>query len=173
MNGSDASRLYLRSDAASGVIALGLSATSHSASRRGRRTNPQHGAKKARMKETRLGEKCRGDSHAKWCGACIRRTKNMHGPSAPPCSCGAGLSRPRHAQCTRRDSALTSHVARVVAIDPCSQCVVRGRGVVVFLSGVEQTPVFVWRVVVVGGLCARRREVQIWCGDGPCCGHFT
>jgi hypothetical protein len=31
----------------------------------------------------------------------------------------------------------------------------------------------VWRVVVVGGLCARRREVQIWCGDGPRCGHFT
>jgi hypothetical protein len=42
-----------------------------------------------------------------------------------------------------------------------------------FLCGVEQTPVFVWRVVVVGGLCARRREVQIWCGDGPRCGHFT
>ena len=37
-------------------------------------------------------------------------------PDSPPCSCGAGLSRPRHAQCTRRDSALTSHVARVVAI---------------------------------------------------------
>jgi hypothetical protein len=30
-----------------------------------------------------------------------------------------------------------------------------------------------WRVVVVCGLCARRRAVQIWCGDGPCCGHFT
>jgi hypothetical protein len=30
-----------------------------------------------------------------------------------------------------------------------------------------------WRVVVVSGLCARRRAVQIWCGDGPCCGHFT
>ena len=105
---------------------------------------------------------------------CMHSTdENKNDPSAPPCSCGAGLSRPRHAQCTRRDSALTSHVARVVAIDPCSQCVVRGRGVVVFLSGVEQTPVFVWRVVVVGGLCARRREVQIWCGDGPCCGHFT
>ena len=25
-----------------------------------------------------------------------------------------------------------------------------------------------WRVVVNGGLCARRREVQTGCGDGPC-----
>ena len=45
---------------------------------------------------------------------------------------GAGLSRPRHAQCTSRNSALTSHVARVVAMDPCPRCVVWGRGVVLF-----------------------------------------
>ena len=54
MGGSDASRLHLRPDAASGVIPLGLSAT-YTAQAAGRRTNPQHDAKKARIKETRLG----------------------------------------------------------------------------------------------------------------------
>ena len=45
--------------------------------------------------------------------------EKKHDPSPPSCSCGAGLSRPRHAQCTSRNSALTSHVARVVVMDPC------------------------------------------------------
>ena len=164
--------LHLRSDAASGAMPLGLSATSHSASRRPP-TNPQHDAKKARIKETRLGEKCRGDSHAEGGGACPRPTEKNTTPSPPSCSCGAGLPRPRHAQCTSRNSALTPHVARVVAMDPCPRCAVWGRGAVLFLCGVEKRPSLMWRVVVVSGLCARRRAVQIWCGDGPCCGHFT
>ena len=58
--------------------------------------------------------------------------EKKYDPSPPSCSCGAGLSRPRHAQCTSRNSALTSHVARVVAMDPCPRCVVWGRGVVLF-----------------------------------------
>ena len=58
---------------------------------------------------------------------CQTRSTNRFYP------CGAGLSRPRHAhQCTSRNSALTSHVARVVAMDPCPRCVVWGRGVVLF-----------------------------------------
>ena len=103
------------------------SATPHSASRRPPcrpPTNPQHDAKKARMKETRLGEKCRGDSHAEGGGACPRPTEKKYDPSPPSCSSGAGLPRPRHAQCTSRNSALTSHVARVVAMDPCPRCFV-------------------------------------------------
>ena len=123
MGGSDAPHLHLRSDAASGAMPLGLSATSHSASRRPP-TNPQRDAKKARIKETRLGEKCRGDSHAEGGGACPRPTEKKYDPSPPSCSSGAGLPRPRHAQCTSRNSALTSHVARVVAMDPCPRCLV-------------------------------------------------
>ena len=123
MGGSDAPHLHLRSDAASGAMPLGLSATSHSASRRPP-TNPQHDAKKTRMKETRLGEKCRGDSHAEGGGACPRPTEKNTTPSPPSCSSGAGLPRPRHAQCTSRNSALTPHVARVVAMDPCPRCFV-------------------------------------------------
>ena len=103
----------------------------HTAQAAGRRTNPQHDAKKARMKETRLGKRGRGDSHAEGGGACTRPAKK-YDPSPPSCSCGAGLSRPRHAQCTSRNSALTSHVARVVAMDPCPRCFVWGRGVVLF-----------------------------------------
>ena len=80
MGGSDAPHLHLRSDAASGAMPLGLSATSHSASRRPP-TNPQHDAKKARMKETRLGEKCRGDSHAEGGGACPRPTEKNTTPA--------------------------------------------------------------------------------------------
>ena len=98
--------------------------------------------------------------------------EKKYDPSPPSCSCGAGLSRPRHAQCTSRNSALTSHVARVVAMDPCPRCAVWGRGVVLFfLCGVEQTPVFVWRRG--GGRRALRKaaQVQIWCGDGPLAGN--
>ena len=76
MGGSDASRLHLRSDAASGVMPLGLSAT-YTAQAAGRRTNPQHDAKKARMKETRLGKRGRGDSHAEGGGACTRPAKKI------------------------------------------------------------------------------------------------
>ena len=110
--------------------------------------------KKRRIRETRLGKRGGGDIHAEGGGACTRRTKK-NDPSSPPCSCGAGPSRPRRAQCTRRDSALTSHVARVEAIGPCLRCAVWGRSAVLFLCGVEQTPVSMWRVVVVGGLFAQ------------------
>ena len=174
MGGSDASHLYLRSGAASGVTPLGLSAT-YTAQAAGRRTSTQHDAKKERMKETRLGKCGRGDSHAEGGGACTRPTKKNTTPARrrAPAALGCHDSRPRHAQCTSRNSALTPHVARVVAMDPCPRCAVGGRGAVLFLCGVEKRPSLMWRVVVVSGLCARRRAVQIWCGDGPCCGHFT
>ena len=80
MGGSDASRLHLRSDAASGVMPLGLSAT-YTAQAAGRHTNPQHDAKKARMKETRLGKRGRGDSHAEGGGACTRPTNKNTTPA--------------------------------------------------------------------------------------------
>ena len=80
MGECDAPHLHLRSDAASGAMPLGLSATSHSASRRPP-TNPQHDAKKARMKETRLGNGDRGDSHAEGGGACTRPTKKNTNPA--------------------------------------------------------------------------------------------
>ena len=35
-----------------------------------------------------------------------------------------------------------------------------GAAMFFYLCGVEQTPVFVWRVVVVGGLCAWRRKCK-------------
>ena len=147
----------------------------HSASRRPPHASTQHGTKKRRIRETRLGKCGRGDSHAEGGGAYTRRTKRRTTPvrHRAPAALGRHEPRPRSAQCTRRDSALTSHVPRVVAIDPCPRCAVWGRGAVLFLCGVEQTPVSMWRVVVVSGLCARRRAVQIWRGDGPCCGHFS
>ena len=80
MGGSDASRLHLRSDAASGVMPLGLSAT-YTAQAAGRHTNPQHDAKKARMKETRLGKRGRGDSHAEGGDARTRPTKQNTTPA--------------------------------------------------------------------------------------------
>ena len=76
MGGSDAPHLHLRSDTTSGAIPLGLSATPHSASRRPP-TNPQHDAKKARMKETRLGKKCRDDSHDKGAVPALDRRKKI------------------------------------------------------------------------------------------------
>ena len=75
MGGSDAPHLYLRSGAASGVTPLGLSATYTAQAAGGRRTSTQHDAKKARMKETRLGKFGRGDSHAEGGGPCTRGTK--------------------------------------------------------------------------------------------------
>ena len=171
MGGSDAPRLHLRSGTASGVMPLGLSAT-HTAQAAGRRTNPQHDANKARLKERDSENVAVVIATQKGAVRALDRRKK-YDPSPPSCSCGAGLSRPRHAQCTSLNSALTSHVARVVAMDPCPRCAVWGRGAVLFLCGVEKRPSLMWRVVVVCGLCARRRAVQIWCGDGPCCGHFT
>ena len=79
MGGIDAPHLYLRSDAASGVVPLGLSAT-YTAQTAGRRTSTRHDAKKTRMKETRLGKCGRGDSHAEGGGACTRRTKRTTTP---------------------------------------------------------------------------------------------
>ena len=49
----------------------------HTAQAAGRRTNPQHDAKKARIKETRLGKRGRGDSHAEGGGACTRPAKKI------------------------------------------------------------------------------------------------
>ena len=53
----------------------------HTEQAAGRRTNPKHDAKKVRMKETRLGEKCRGDNHAEGRGACPRPTKTKTTPA--------------------------------------------------------------------------------------------
>ena len=84
MDGIDAPHLHLRSDATSGAVSLGLSATSHSASRRPP-TDPQHGTKKTRTKETRLGERCRGDSHAEGI-RCLPSTDEIkYDPSPPSC----------------------------------------------------------------------------------------
>ena len=172
MGGSDASRLHLRSDAASGVTPLGLSAT-YTAQAAGRRTNPQHDAKKARMKETRLGKRGRGDSHAEGGGACPRPTNKIRPqPAVVLLRRWAATTPPRPMHTAR----LRSHIARRSSCGDGSlsaMCRLRARRGSFFLCGVEQTPVFVWRVVVIGGLCARRREVQVWCGDGPRCGRFT
>jgi len=145
----------------------------HTAQAAGRRTNPQHDAKKARMKETRLGKRGRGDSHAEGGGACTRPAKKIRPQPAvvllrrwavttPPRPMHKPQLRPHIARRSRCGDGSLSAMFRLGAR--------RGS---FFLCGVEQTPVFVWRVVVVGGLCARRREVQIWCGDGPRCGCFT
>ena len=172
MGGSDASHLYLRSGAASGVTPLGLSAT-YTAQAAGRRTSTQHDAKKARMKETRLGKRGRGDSHAEGGGACTRPTKKIRPQPAvvllrrwavttPPRPMHKPQLRPHIARRSRCGDGSLSAMFRLKAR--------RGS---FFLCGVEQTPVFVWRVVVVGGLCARRREVQICRGGGSCCGLST
>ena len=172
MGGSDAPHLYLRSGAASGVTPLSLSAT-YIAQATGRRTSTQHDAKIARMKETRL-EKCgHGDSHAEGGGACTRRTKRRTTPVRRRAPAALGCHDPAtpNAQAATPPSHRTSLALwRWILVRDVS---FEGAAWFFFLCGVEQTPVFVWRVVVVGGLCARRREVQIWCGDGPRCGHFT
>ena len=157
MGESDASRLHLRSDATSGVMPLGLSAT-YTAQAAGRLTNPQHDAKKARMKETRLGKRGRGDSHAEGGGACTRPTKKnttparrrapaalgCHDPATPNAH---GATPPSH----RTSLALWRWIlVRDVSFESAA-CFF-----FLFVCGVEQTPVFVWRVVVAGGLCARR-----------------
>ena len=97
---------------------------------------------KTRMKETRLGKCGRGDSHAEGGGACTRRTKRRTASvrRRAPAELGCHDPATPNAQCTRRDSALTSHVARVVAMDPCPRCAVWGRGAVLFLCGVENRP---------------------------------
>ena len=79
MGGIGACLLYLRSDAASGVMPLGLSAM-YTAQAAGRRTSTQHGTKKRRIRETRLGKRGRGDSHAEGGGACTRRTERRTTP---------------------------------------------------------------------------------------------
>ena len=145
----------------------------HTEQAAGRRTNPQHDAKKVRMKETRLGEKCRGDNHAEGRGACPRPTKTKTTPARRRAPAALGCHDPAtpNANGVTPPWHRTSLVLwRLILVRDVS---FEGAAWFFFLSGVEQTPVFVWRVVVVGGLCARRREVQIWCGDGPCCGHFT
>ena len=175
MGGSDASHLlYLRSGAASGVTPLlGLSAT-YTAQAAGRRTSTQHDAKKARMKETRLGKCGRGDSHVEGGGACTRPTKKIRPQPAvvllrrwavttPP--------RPMHKpQLTPPSHRTSLALWRWILVRDVQ---FGGAALFFFLCGVEKRPSLMWRVVVVSGLCARRRAVQIWCGDGPCCGHFT
>ena len=125
--------------------------------------------------ETRLEKRGRGDSHAEGGGACTRRTKRKttpvrhRAPAAlgrhnPTASNAHGATPPLH-----RTSLALSRLILVRDVP------FGGAALFFFLCGVEQTPVFMWRVVVVGGLCfcARRREVQIWRGGGPRCGHFT
>ena len=154
MGGSGASLLYLRSDAASGVMPLGLSAM-YTAQAAGRRTSTQHGTKKRRIRETRLGKRGRGDSHAEGGGACTRRTKRRttpvrhrapaalgrHDPAAPNAH---GATPPSH----RTSLALWRLI--LVRDVPFG-----GAALFFFLCGVEQTPVSMWRVVVVGGLFAQ------------------
>ena len=147
MGGSDASRLHLRSDAASGVMPLGLSATTYTAQAAGRRTNPQHGAKKARMKETRLGKRGRGDSHAEGGDVCTRRTKTRTSPvrRRAPAALGChdpttpnahGATPPSH----RTSLALWRLIlARDVQFG--------GAALFFFLCGVEKRPSLMWRVV--------------------------
>ena len=159
MGGSDASRLHLRSDAASGVMPLGLSAT-YTAQAAGRLTNPQHDAKKARMKETRLGKRGRGDSHAEGGGACTRPTKKNTTPARRRAPAALGCHDPAtpNAQAATPPSHRTSLALwRWILVRDVS---FGGAAWFFFLCGVEQTPVFVWRVVVVGGLCARRRKCK-------------
>ena len=172
MGGSDAPHLHLRSDAASGAMPLGLSATSHSASRRPP-TNPQHDAKKARMKETRLGKGGRGGSHAEGGGACTRPTKKNTNPARRRAPAALGCHDPAtpDAQAATPPSHRTSLALwRWILVRDVQ---FGGAALFFFLCGVEKRPSLMWRAVVVSGLCARRREVQIWCGDGPRCGHFT
>jgi hypothetical protein len=174
MGESDASRLHLRSDAASGVMPLGLSAT-YTAQAAGRRTSTstQHDAKKARMKETRLGKCGRGDSHAEGGGACTRPTKKNTTPARRRAPAALGCHDPAtpNAQAATPPSHRTSLALwRWILVRDVK---FGGAALFFFLCGVEKRPSLMWRVVVVSGLCARRRAVQIWCGDGPCCGHFT
>ena len=172
MGGSDASHLYLRSGAASGVTPLGLSAT-YTAQAAGRRTSTQHDAKKARMKETRLGKCGRGDSHAEGGGACTRPTKKNTTPARRRAPAALGCHDPAtpNAQAATPPSHRTSLALwRWILVRDVQ---FGGAALFFFLCGVEKRPSLMWRVVVVSGLCARRRAVQIWCGDGPCCGHFT
>ena len=166
--------LHLRSDTASGAMPLGLSATSHSASRRPP-TNPQRDAKKARMKETRLGNVAVVIATQKGAVRALDRPKKI---------------RPQPAVVLLRRWAVTCHDPATpnaqVATPPSHRTslalwrwiLVRdvkfgGAALFFFLCGVEKRPSLMWRVVVVSGLCARRRAVQIWCGDGPCCDHST
>ena len=60
---------------------LGLSAM-YTAQAAGRRTSTQqYGTKKRRIRETRLGKRGRGDSHAEGGGACTRPTKKNTTPA--------------------------------------------------------------------------------------------
>ena len=92
MGGRDAPHLHLRSHAASGTMPLPWP-LGHVTQRK---PPAAHGPaawrkKKARIKETRLGEKCRGDTHAERGGACPRPTKTKttparrFAPAAPGC----------------------------------------------------------------------------------------
>ena len=104
----------------------------HTAQAAGRLTNPPHDAKKARMKETRLGEKCRGDSHAEGGGACPRPTEKNTTPARRRAPAALGCHDPATPNAQAATPPSQSHVARVVAMDPCPRCVVWGRGVVLF-----------------------------------------
>ena len=132
------------------------------------RTRTHSMMRKERMKETRLGGKCRGDSHAEGGGACPRPTKINMTPARRRAPAALGCHDPAtpNAQAATPPSHRTSR-SRCGDGSLSAMCRLRARRGSFFLCGVEQTPVFVRRVVVVGGLCARRREVQIWCGDGP------
>ena len=120
----------------------------------GRRTSTQHDAKKERMKETRLGKCGRGDSHAEGSGACTRPTKKNTTPARRRAPAALGCHDPAtpNAQAATPPSHRTSLALwRWILVRDVS---FEGAAWFFFLCGVEQTPVFVWRVVVVGGLCA-------------------
>ena len=93
--------------------------------------------------------------------ACTSTDEKNTTPARRRAPAALGCPRRRHAQCTSRNSALTSHRSlalwRWILVRDVSFGARRGS---FFLCGVEQTPVFVWRVVVVGGLCARRRKCK-------------
>ena len=170
MGGSDAPHLHLRSDAASSAMHLApWPLLGHVTQRKpleileSRRppTNPRHDAKKARMKETRLGEKCLGDNHAEGGGVCPRPTEKNTTPArrrAPAALGGCHDPATPNAQAATPPSHRTSLALwRWILVRDVP---FGGAAWFFFVCGVEQTPVFVWRVVVVGGLCARRRKCE-------------
>ena len=157
MGGSDASHLYLRSGAASGVTPLGLSAT-YTAQAAGRRTSTQHDAKKARMKETRLGKCGRGDSHAEGGGACTRRTKRRTTPVRRRAPAALGCHDP--ATPNAHGATPPSHRTSLAL---WRWILVRdmqfgGATLFFFLCGVEKTPVF--DVACRGGQRALRKAAR-------------
>ena len=136
MGGTGASHLYiLRLDAASGVMPLGLSAM-YTAQAAGRRTSTQHGTKQRRI-SIRAQERRDSGNVAVVIATQKGAVRALDGRKEERPQFATVLLRrwavtTRRARCTRCDSALTSHVARVAAIGPCPRCAVWERGAVLF-----------------------------------------